>query len=319
MTDTAVPAFDLAELRNGARQRELRGCLAGIGAFYLTGSGLSEADHKPARDVAVDFLTRAGEAEQQAMMSPVSTIRRGFTRLESESTARITNAGDYTDYSMSYSMGTSGNLFPEAAFEAVWTRYFAELHDVAREVARHVLTAVAGRPAGGMESFVDGEPVLRLRYFPEVPADRVAEEQPLRMAPHYDLSIVTLIHQTPCANGFVSLQCEVGGTFVDLPAVPDALVVFCGAVATLVTDGRVKAPRHHVAAPAREQRAGSSRTSSVFFLRPSPDFTFSVRRARECGFDVSLPDGTATFSDWIGGNYINIRKLAAPPDAPGDP
>lgn len=315
MTDTAVPAFDVAELRSGSRRSEFRGCLADIGAFYLTGSGLSEADHQPARDVAIDFFTRSGEAEKQAMMSPVPTIRRGFTRLESESTARITNTGQYTDYSMSYSMGTSGNLFPERAFEAVWTRYFADLHGVAKEVATHVVTAAEGRPADGVESFVDGEPVLRLRYFPEVPADRVAEEQPLRMAPHYDLSIVTLIHQTPCANGFVSLQCEVGDTFADLPAVPDALVVFCGAVATLVADGRVKAPRHHVAAPLREQRAGSSRTSSVFFLRPSPDFAFSVDRARECGFDVSLPDGTATFGDWIGGNYVNIRKASAMPNA----
>jgi deacetoxycephalosporin-C synthase len=310
MTDTAVPTFDLVELQNGLRQDEFRTCLTEKGVFYLKESGPSETDHKSARDVAVDFFEHGGEEEKKAVTSPIPTMRRGFTKLESESTARITNTGEYTDYSMSYSMGTSDNLFPTQEFETVWTRYFDQMYGAAQEVARQVLNSVGARPEGGMDSFVDCEPVLRLRYFPEVPEDRVAEEQPLRMAPHYDLSIVTLIHQTPCSNGFVSLQCEVGGTFVDLPAVPDTVLVFCGAVATLVADGKVKAPEHHVAAPAQDQRVGSSRTSSVFFLRPNPDFTFSVPRARECGFDVSLPGDTATFNEWIGGNYINIRKTA---------
>lgn len=185
------------------------------------------------------------------------------------------------------------------------------MYDASREVARQVLRTMGTEPEGGTEAFVHCEPLLRFRYFPEVPEHRSAEEEPLRMAPHDDLSTVTLIQQTPCPNGFVSLQYEVGGTFVDLPARPDAVVVFCGAVATLVTDGRVKAPRHHVAAPRRNQIAGSSRTSSVFFLRPNADFTFSVPLARECGLDISLDGETATFQDWIGGNYVNIRTKKA--------
>lgn len=311
MMDMTVPTFDLAELRASRHRDEFRDCLTGKGLFYLRNSGLTEADHESARDAAVDFFEHGSEEEKKAVTSPISTIRRGYTRLESESTARITNTGQYTDYSMSYSMGTSDNLFPTLEFERTWTRYFDRLYASAMEVARQVLDAVGARPEGGVEAFLDCEPLLRLRYFPEVPEDRVAEAESLRMAPHYDLSIVTLIHQTPCPNGFVSLQGEVGGRYVDLPATPDTLLVFCGAIATLVSDGAVKAPRHHVAAPDKDKRVGSGRTSSVFFLRPNPDFAFSVRRARECGFDVDLPGDTATFNDWIGGNYINIRKTAA--------
>ncbi|MFE0171101.1 2OG-Fe(II) oxygenase family protein [Streptomyces sp. NPDC059002] len=306
--DTTVPTFSLTELQEGLRQDEFRSCLADLGVFYLTDSVLSEADQKSAKDVAVDFFEHGTDEEKRAVTSTVPTIRRGFTGLESESTAQITNTGTYSDYSMCYSMGTSDNVFPTADFERIWTHYFDRMYEATRDVARQVLRATGTEPAGGTEAFIDCEPLLRFRYFPEVPEDRSAEEQPLRMAPHYDLSTVTIIQQTPCANGFVSLQCEVGGTFVDLPARPDAVLVFCGAIATLVTGGQVKAPRHHVAAPGRDQIAGSSRTSSVFFLRPDADFTFSVPLAKECGFDISLEGETATFQDWIGGNYVNIRR-----------
>lgn len=305
---TTVPTFSLIDLQKDLHQEEFRDCLAGKGVFYLTESGLSEADQKAAKDVAVDFFERGSEEEKRAVTSTIPTIRRGFTGLESESTAQITNTGTYSDYSMCYSMGTSDNVFPTGDFERVWTHYFDRMYDASRDVARQVMKTTGTEPEGGVESFVDCEPLLRFRYFPEVPEHRSAEEQPLRMAPHYDLSTVTLIQQTPCPNGFVSLQCEVDGTFVDLPAKPEAVLVFCGAVATLVTGGRVKAPRHHVAAPSRDRIVGSSRTSSVFFLRPDSDFTFSVPLARQCGFDIGLDGETATFADWIGGNYVNIRR-----------
>ena len=110
------------------------------------------------------------------------------------------------------------------------------------------------------------------------------------------------------ANGFISLQCDVNGSYVDLPPIPDCMVVFCGAVASLVSKGNIKAPRHQVAAPPITQRIGSSRTSSVLFLRPHPDFRFSVPLAKACGLDVDLAGETATFGDWIGGNYVKLRS-----------
>jgi deacetoxycephalosporin-C synthase/deacetoxycephalosporin-C hydroxylase len=162
-----------------------------------------------------------------------------------------------------------------------------------------------------MDDFLDCEPLLRLRYFPEVPEERVAEEQPLRMGAHYDLSTITLVHQTACENGFVSLQCEVDGEFVDLPTRPDTMVVFCGAVGTLVSKGLIKAPKHRVKSPGRDQRVGSGRTSSVFFLRPKPTFSFNVPQAIEWGFNIRIPTETTTFGDWLGGNYVNMRRDAA--------
>ncbi|AEW98052.1 MULTISPECIES: 2OG-Fe(II) oxygenase family protein [Streptomycetaceae] len=313
MADTTVPMFSLAQLRDDAHREAFRACLTGMGVFYLTGYGMDERDHRLATRTALDFFEHGTPAEKEAVTTDNPTMRRGYSALGAESTAQVTNTGSYTDYSMSYSMGVSGNVFPSPRFAEVWTGYFDRLYAAARETARLVLGATGTYDAGDMDTLLDCDPVLRLRYFPEVPEERAAERVPRRMGPHYDLSIITLIHQTPCANGFVSLQAEIDGEMVDLPAVPDAVVVMCGAIAPLATQGALPAPRHHVRAPGSGMRAGSDRTSSVFFLRPSTDFTFSVPKARAYGLDVSLDTATATFGEWIGDNYVTMHAV---PDAP---
>ncbi|MFE0171105.1 2OG-Fe(II) oxygenase family protein [Streptomyces sp. NPDC059002] len=309
MADTTVPIFSLAALKKGIDQEQFRACVTEMGVFYLTDSGVSESDHRLATDTATDFFTHGTPEEKQAVTTKVPTMRRGYSALGAESTAQVTNTGTYTDYSMSFSMGISDNLFPSQRFETVWTDYFDRLYASAQETARLILESTGTYDAGDMDTLLDCDPVLRLRYFPEVPEDRAAEQEPRRMAPHYDLSIMTFIHQTPCANGFVSLQAEIGGEMVSLPVVPDAVIVLCGAIAPLATQGAVPAPKHHVRSPGAGLRAGSDRTSSVFFLRPSTDFTFSVPKAREYGLDVSLDAETATFGEWIGTNYVTMHSV----------
>lgn len=302
-----VPLFNLSDLKSGKHLEQFRNCLKDKGIFYLSGCGVTQDDHTVARQAVVDFFLHGTDAEKQAVTLPDRKARRGFSALEWESTAVVTDTGKYSDYSMCFSMGRTENLFPTPGFEAVWQRYFDQMYSASQDVARVALEAAGAQPEGGLDAFLDCDPLLRLRYFPEVPKDRVAEEEPLRMGPHYDLSIVTLVHQTACENGFVSLQCEVDGAFVNLPTKPDTVVAFCGSVASLASDGAIKAPKHRVRSPGRDQRVGSSRTSSVFFLRPSPGFRFSVPRARELGFNVTIPMEEATFGDWLGGNYVRMR------------
>ncbi|MDM5179171.1 2OG-Fe(II) oxygenase family protein [Massilia sp. DJPM01] len=311
MADTTVPVISLAELQQGKRQDELRRCATQQGVFYLSQCGLSEQDHRRAADVAMEVFQHSSAEQRRALTPTLKTTRRGYSPLEAESTATVTNTGQYTDYSMCYSMGLSNNLFPSTRFETIWQDYFRRLYGVAQETARALLMAVDPHSGQDLDKLLDCDPVLRLRYFPEVPEHRVAECEPLRMAPHYDLSIVSLIHQTACANGFVSLRAQIGGETVDLPVMPDTMLVLCGAIATLVTQGAVPAPRHHVAAPPARLRAGSGRNSSVFFLRPSPSFTFSVPEAKKYGLDVCLDTDTATFGEWIGSNYVAMQTPAA--------
>lgn len=306
-----VPTFSLQDLKAGRNKASFKECLTKKGIFFLTHTGLTDADHAAARETCVSFFKTGSEAEKKAVTLGNRNARRGFSGLEWESTAVVTETGQFSDYSTCYSMGIDNNLFPNREFENTWQGYFDKMYSASQDTARVVLDAVDAKPVDGVDSFLDCEPLLRLRYFPDVPENRVAEEEPLRMGAHYDLSTITLVHQTACQNGFVSLQCEVDGEFVDLPTKPDSMVVFCGAVGTLVSNGQIKAPKHRVKSPGRDQRTGSSRTSSVFFLRPKPSFSFNVPQAIEWGFNIRIPTETTTFGDWLGGNYVNMRRDTA--------
>jgi deacetoxycephalosporin-C synthase len=311
MTDDRIRTFELEELKQGIRLDSFRESLLELGVFYVREDDSIRKEHQKAMDAVMDLFENGTAEQKNALRNSVPNIRRGFSDLEAESTASITKGGEYTDYSMVYSVGLSMNLFPSKQFEDIWMSYFNRFYGMTREIARSVLLAADANLDEDIDAFLDCDPLLRFRYFPEVPEDRCAEQEPRRMAPHYDLSVITTIQQTPCANGFVSLQCDVGGRYVDLPPIPGCMVVFCGAVAPLVTGGRVKAPRHQVASPPMNRLVGSGRTSSVFFLRPKPDFRFSVPLAKASGLDVDFSGDTATFGEWIGGNYVNLRSAAA--------
>lgn len=311
MNDMHIHVFELDDLKAGHRRDDFRTMLFERGVFYVREDEALKREHARAMEAVMALFENSSPEERNALKNPTPNIRRGFSDLESESTAKITKGGEYTDYSMCYSVGLGGNLYPSKAFEEIWTSYFDRFYAVTQDIARAMLVATDATLEESIEDFLQCDPLLRFRYFPEVPEDRCAEQEPQRMAPHYDLSVITTIQQTPCANGFVSLQSEVGGKYIDLPPIPGSMVVFCGAVAPLVSGGRIKAPRHRVASPSIHQRVGSARTSSVFFLRPKPDFRFSVPLARASGLEVDFTGDTATFGEWIGSNYVNLRTDAA--------
>nr|CAA39985.1 deacetylcephalosporin C synthetase [Lysobacter lactamgenus] len=312
MNDRTVPTFALEQLQRGEHKDALRRCAMEKGAFYLQIDGPLSAAHDRAGKAAMDFFATADDAAKQAVINANPNTRRGFSPLGSESTARCTNTGDYSDYAMVYSMGISGNIFPTAHFERLWSDYFDLYYGISRQAARAVLESMDVHLNTDIDALIDCDPVLRYRYFPDVPEDRCAEQQPNRMAPHYDLSIVSLILQTPCPNGFVSLQVEIDGRFVEVPPRPGCVVVFCGSIAPLVSDGKIKAPQHRVVSPGAAQRIGSNRTSSVLFLRPKSEFSFSVPLAKALGMGDDLVGERATFGEWCGANYMEMHVTTAP-------
>ena len=307
MISSSIPVFDMAELSldNLAAESRLRAARSGV--FYLRHNKQLQLQHDLAAAEALHFFTQASESERRAATNHDPTIRRGFSPLESESTAKATRLGTSTDYALAFSMGVGKNLFPSNDFAMAWDRYFGGLSAVAHDVAAALFRQTFDRKTVKSESLVSCDPVLRFRYFPEVPHNRCAEFDACRMAEHYDLSILTLIQQTPCENGFISLQARIDGALVDVPPVEGMLVVMCGAVAPLLSGGSIEVPRHRVQAPPLSLRQGSSRTSSVFFLRPAANFRFSVDLARKCGLDVTTPGTSITFSQWMAENYTEMR------------
>src|SRR4051812_7554429 len=123
MAGPTISIINLNELQHGGPGEGIRRGAAEIGGLFLPPDGVTEADHQSARDAAMEFFENGTPEDKQAVTTTVPTSRRGYSGLEAESTALVTNTGDYSDYSMSFSMGMVGNLFPSPNFERVWTQY----------------------------------------------------------------------------------------------------------------------------------------------------------------------------------------------------
>jgi len=247
--DFTVPIFSLSDLRNPTpgQESELRKCILEKGLFYLKDYDIQESEHELLKTTTLNFFERNVDEERDRVIINIPGTRRGYSQLESESTARMFNNGNYTDYSVCYSMGLCDNVFPSKDFEQIWTNYFHRMYSTSQEIAKIVLEAGVADCGESIHEFVKCDPVLRFRHYPEVPENRCSEYEPLRLAPHHDRSIVTLIHQTPCANGFVSLQYEDRNGYLDVPFVPNTLLVMCGAVAAIVSNGKVRLKYKHSA------------------------------------------------------------------------
>lgn len=319
--DNAIPLFSLAQLlrqvagaKNGQSKnglihdcglvRDFVHCLTTKGVFYLSDCGLDEPEHAAARGEVMDLIRTATPEQKRALTTTQRAMRRGFLDLEGESTAKSTNSGTFSDYAVAYSMGEHSNVFPpeRPRFQAVWAVYFQQLRKMA-----HALLDATG-VLFGFESPTPCDDLLRFRYYPDLPESRAAEKVPFRVAAHHDVSVFTFIHQTPCPNGFVSLQCDVNGVYCDIPTIPGTVVVQVGAVLSTMTEGRIKSPKHRIKAAPQRLLEGSSRSASVYHIRPGPDFPIRVAVAHRLNFGDQLKGDIAPFSEWLGGNYSRIHK-----------
>jgi len=303
--DTIVPMFSLEDLLKGKHLKEFKIALIEKGFFYIANHGISELELEHFRNTTLDFLNK-NEDEKESVRLNVPEIRRGYTRLEGESTAQVTKVGTYTDYVTKFSMGIQNNVFPNSTFEEVWKKCFDKIYSLARTIARLIINLFEIDLAN-VEDFLMCDPLLRFLYYPDVPEHRCRENEPLRMAAHYDIDFITLLHQTPCPNGFVSLQAQIGDNYVDIPPIKNTFFVNSGSVLTLFSKGAIKATIHHVSSPPLSQREGSNRTSSVFFLRPKPDFILPFTHAKEYGFSASFTGDEITFGEWLGKNYRELN------------
>jgi len=157
------------------------------------------------------------------------------------------------------------NIFPNAHFQTAWEEYYRCMMRVATDLMQ-AIRKLLGLPEGRWTECID-RPVSVLRFlsYPEVftPGQR--------LAPHYDNDLVTILHQSPTANGFDGLEVMLPGESVwrSVPADDELFVVNVGDALTYLTEGRVVATKHRVASPPKELLKGSGRSSIVFFHMPN--------------------------------------------------
>jgi isopenicillin N synthase-like dioxygenase len=337
-----VPVLDLAALRgaegSSARTRalgSLRESVTQSGFLYVKNHGITDEEIESIANATRRFFGRP--EEYKAAFDRHREVR-GYTGYRFESTARFFGTSRGKDLCMKYTMGPelspeevrqrttseedvasnaySPNVFPDdPGFRDAWVRYYDGIHRASIDLLEALGDALDLEPESRNvwnEMLVEkscGE--LRYLQYPDVPRSACADvpgNAGDRMAAHFDLDVITLLHQTPCDNGFVSLEAKIdadSAAFVKIPAIHGTFVVNLGEVLRLLTGGRVKATVHRVARPPQSHHRGSARDVLVFFQAPPLSarlrpIAFRSGVGRDTIFDelyrAAGPVGSVTFS-----------------------
>jgi isopenicillin N synthase-like dioxygenase len=224
-----VPVLDLAamlDVRNGSRRRQLaalRDAVTSSGFLYLKNHGIAE-DALAA--ISCETRTFYGQPEAYKRSFDHRDQIRGYTGYRVESTARLFGTSHGKDLCMKYTMGPelspeeiraritsdedlasnaySPNVFPTPSFRAAWVTYDNAVHRASMQLLELVGDALEldAKSRELWRKMLVERSCGELRYFqyPDVPraacTDVAVDGFADRMAAHFDMDVITLLHQT---------------------------------------------------------------------------------------------------------------------------
>ena len=189
-------------------------------------------------------------------------------------------------------------------FREVALRTYDALDALAQAMLPLYATAL-DLPAGYFAPLCD-RPLTNLRFTHYPPATYGANQ--FGIAPHSDSSFFTLLAQ----NKVPGLQLRTtGGTWFDVPVVPDSFVVNTGDVLHRWTNGRFLSTPHRASNPSGNT-SGGPRYAIPYFFHPNPDTLIDVLP----GCDAEPPRfpalTTGEYMAWFRRqNYDHVRKASA--------
>ena len=340
-----VPILDLAAMQLAG----LREAVTNSGFLYVKNHGISDEEIE-----AISNETRIFYGQPEAYKNQFDHREhvRGYTGYRLESTARFFGTSRGKDLCMKYTMGPeltpeevrsrissevdlasnaySPNVFPNPGFRAAWVRYYECVQRVSGQLLELLGDALELSPESKSvwNQMLVEKSCGELRYFqyPDVPLAACADlagNAADRMAAHFDLDVITLLHQTPCENGFISLEAKLGEEYFKVPAIRGTMVVNLGEVIRLLTGGRVKATLHRVARPPQSLHRGSARDVAVFFQAPPLNarlrpIVFASGVGQETIFDDFYkhagPGGNVSFSELRARLFAEFIRQTNVPD-----
>jgi isopenicillin N synthase-like dioxygenase len=324
-----LPIVSLDESnRDGAAQ--LAAAFAEVGCCYLSGHGVSQLLQQRVMHSAQSFCALPSDVKASI---PVVQNGQGFTRgfigigKESGSADRIEvkEAFSYgyewpeaTTDKNTFANGLQGaNVWPDKAtwddaHRQTFNEFYGKMVDASRAVSRR-LSETLYRDADVLDSYCHkGDTISIMRLFHYFPYRHYGAPPPdgfefIGSSPHTDWGFLTLILQDKVGG----LQILHKGKWIDVPYVPDTLVVNAGDYLSLTTNGQCVSPVHRVIADDRE------RYSMVFFFYPDFEAVLpsvsSTRIGGNRGENKSdevfnnLLDGTVTKTDACFGEYIMAK------------
>ncbi|MEO5899881.1 MAG: 2-oxoglutarate and iron-dependent oxygenase domain-containing protein [Ilumatobacteraceae bacterium] len=288
-----VPVIDIAPFINGtaAEQAAVAAQVAHaceeIGFFQITGHGVPEEFIQDVYDVSRTFFDLA-EDDKAVAAQPAPDQVRGWSAVGKEGLSYSLDAHAPGDLKEKMDMGPfdvpdddpyfhsagagphfAPNVWPTVMPELrpQWERYFAAMSEVSRQVMR-IFAVGLGLSIDYFEDKIDRHiSMFRVLNYPDQP--QAPLEGQLRAGAHSDYGSLTLLRQEQRPGGLQVMTKNDG--WMDVPAVPGALVVNIGDLMAEWTNDRWVSTLHRVVNPPRDQANDSRRISLVFFHQPNYD------------------------------------------------
>lgn len=309
MTLQSIPVLDLNSfLRGNAREREAfvqesGDALRDIGFFALSGHGVDERVIQKAYDLARNFFD-LNENTKNKYEDLRLKGQRGFTSFGREH-AKDHKAPDLKEF---YHVGRelpAGLKLNEEFPNNIWPAEVPEFKDVMIELFRQLdacstkLLDACSLYLGEHEDFLssmakNGNTVLRVINYPEVPADR--DPASIRAAAHEDINFITLLCEAT-AGGLELKQRD--GSWLPISALKGQIVVDSGDMIQNLTNGVLKSTTHRVVNPGNSRER---RFSMPFFVHPRSEI--SLNPLPSC---IARQGGKKLYPDITAGQYLHQR------------
>ncbi|MET0325356.1 MAG: 2-oxoglutarate and iron-dependent oxygenase domain-containing protein [Ilumatobacteraceae bacterium] len=338
MTDTAaataLPVLDVGPFLTdetspaaAAFVTELGRVVHEIGFFYVIGHGIPSELAERTHAVARAFFDLPDD-DRLAIENVESPQFRGYTRFGHERTNGRPDLRDQLDIGRELPEPVLGpgdpawlrlrgpNLWPVALPElrAVTTDWMDHLEALGQSLLRALALALELPADTFAESVTPPEVLLKVIRYRTPAADRpdgpqrLGAEDRQGVGAHRDTGFLSFVHQDAVGG----LQVERGGTLIDVPELPGALVVNIGEMFQLVTRGYYKATVHRVVSPP----PGVERISLAYFFNPKLEATLAPvplaphLAALATGGDSDDPDNPILAN--YGDNSLKVRLRAHP-------
>jgi len=293
-----LPVLDLAESdAEPARFRDqLREAAHDSGFFYLVGHGVSRGQLDRVLGLAREFF--ALPLENKNEISQLNSPQfRGYSRIGGELTNGKVDWREQIDVgperpvidrAEGYWRLQGPNLWPVRphGFREAFEDWAATLSGVGIRLLRHWAVSL-GAPEDTFDAAFTDRPATLIKVV-RYPGTSDTSQG---VGVHKDSGVLTLLLLEQGSEG---LQVEADAEqWIDVPPLPDALIVNIGELLEVATGGYLRATRHRVLAPP----PGTDRVSIPFFLNPALDATVPI---------IGLPPELAALS----------RGVEADPDNP---
>jgi isopenicillin N synthase-like dioxygenase len=311
-----VPVIDIAPFIHGSEAdrelvaRQIAHACEEIGFFQITGHGVPEEFIQSVYDVSRSFFDLP-ESDKEVAAQPAPDQVRGWSAVGKEGLSYSLgekapgdlkekmdmgpfDVPDHEPYFHSVEAGPhfASNVWPTAMPEmrAQWEAYFVAMSEVSRQVMR-IFAVGLGLDIDYFEDKIDRHiSMFRVLNYPDQP-DAPLEGQ-LRAGAHSDYGSLTLLRQEQ-RPGSLQVMTKNDG-WMDVPAIPGALVVNIGDLMAEWTNDKWVSTLHRVINPPRDQANDSRRISLVFFHQPNYDAM--IECLPTCLVDGEVPKHSAITS-----------------------